>query len=217
MSDSLRDCLVAKLTPVRRIDPPWKHASIWLGFVAAAAIVLAAFADLSLVVHHLMLVPDMWMAELGAVMTAGAAALATFQLCRPDSTPRWAALPFPPLALWIGASWGGTASVRPIVSLTEATLMEATHYISWVIFFSVPLTVTIFWLIRRGYTLFPKLTGAIAGLAVASAAAALMVLCYPFEASLTDLVVHGLVVLLVVAVNRTLGGRLFGQLRAPLD
>lgn len=215
MSDTLRDNLVAKLTPVRRVGSPWKQALVWLCIVAAAALVLAAFADLPLVVHHLMLVPDMWMAELGAVLTAALAALATFQLCRPDRSPLWAALPLPALALWIGASCVGTASLKPLVDVTHATMMEAVHYLSWVIGFSVPLTVAIFWLLRRGYTLFPTLTGATAGLAVSAAAAALMVLFHPFEASLIDLVVHGAAVLLVVLVNRALGGRLFGR-SAPL-
>ena len=216
MSDSLRDSLVAQLKPVRRVGSPWKQALIWLAIVAAAALVLAVFADLPLVVHHLMLVPDMWMAELGAVLTAGLAALATFQLCRPDRSPLWAALPLPALALWIGASCVGTARIG-IPDVTHATMMATMHYLSWILGFSVPLTVAIFWLLRRGYTLFPTLTGATAGLAVSAAAAALMVLFHPFEASLLDLVVHGGAVLLVVLVNRALGDRLFGRRRARLS
>lgn len=216
MSDSLRESLVAKLTPVRRVGSPWTQALIWLALVAAAALVLAAFADLPLVVHHLMLVPDMWMAELGAVLTAGLAALATFQLCRPDRSPLWAALPLPALALWIGASCVGTARIGAILDVTHDAMMEAMHYLSWIIGFSVPLTVAIFWLLRRGYTLFPTLTGVTAGLAVSAAAAALMVLFHPFEASLVDLLVHGAAVLLVVMVNRALGGRLFGQRAASV-
>lgn len=213
MSDSFRDALVAKLTPVRRVGSPWKLALAWLAIVAVAAIVLAAFADLPLVVHHLMLVPDMWMAELGAVLTAALAALATFQLCRPDRSPLWTTLPLPALALWIGASCVGTARIGPIQAVTHEAMMEAMHYLIWTVGFSVPLTVAIFWLLRRGYTLFPMLTGATAGLAVASAAAALMVLFYPYEASLIDLVVHGGAVVLVILVNRALGGRLFGRPR----
>ncbi len=213
MSDSLRDSLVARLTPVRRVGSPWKQALIWLAFVAAAAIVLAAFADLPLVVHHLMLVPDMWMAELGAVLTAALAALATFQLCRPDRSPLWAALPLPALALWIGASCVGTARIGPIPAITQAVMMDSMHYLGWILGFSAPLTVAIFWLLRRGYSLFPTLAGATAGLAVSAAAAALMVLFHPFEASLIDLLVHAAAVLLVVLINRALGGRLFGPRR----
>ena len=52
-----------------------------------------------------------------------------------------------------------------------------------------------------------------AGLAVSAAAAALMVLFHPYEASLIDLLIHGSAVLLVVLVTRALGGRLFARPR----
>ena len=68
-----------------------------------------------------------------------------------------------------------------------------------------------FWLLRRGYTFFPKLTGAMAGLAVSSAAAAWMALVHPDEVSLFNLLVHAGAVLLVVAANRALGRRWLGQ------
>ncbi len=213
MSDSFRDGLVAELVPVRRVGSPWTQALAWLGLVAITAIVLAAFADLPFVVHHLMIVPDMWMAELGAVMTAVLAACATFQLCRPDRSPYWAALPLPALALWIGASCVGSTRIAPVFAFTHALMMDAMAYVVWIIGFSVPLSVAIFWLLRRGYTLFPTLTGAMAGLAVSAAAAALMVLFHPYEASLIDLLIHGSAVLLVVLVTRALGGRLFARPR----
>lgn len=211
MSERFRDSLVADLTPVRRAGSPLRQAFAWLGIVAVTAIVLAAFADLPLVVHRLMIVPDMWMAELGAVMTASLAACATFQLCRPDRSPYWAALPLPALALWIGASCVGSAGIAPFPAITHALMMDAMAYVVWIVGFSVPLSVAIFWLLRRGYTMFPTLTGGTAGLAVSAAAAALMVLFHPYEASLIDLVVHGAAVASVVLVNRTLGGRLFGR------
>lgn len=211
MSDEFRDSLVARLTPVRRVGSPWAQAFAWLGIVAATALLLAAFADLPLVVHHLMIVPDMWMAELGAVLTAALAACATFQLCRPDRSPYWAALPLPALALWIGASCVGSTRLSPFPAITHALMMDAMAYVSWIIGFSVPLSLAIFWLLRRGYTLYPTLTGASAGLAVSAAAAALMVLFHPYEASLVDLVVHGAAVAVVVLASWAIGGRLFGR------
>ena len=50
-----------------------------------------------------------------------------------------------------------------------------------------------------------------AGLAAAAAAATLLALVHPFDASAVDLAVHVGAVLAVVAVNRALGGRLLGD------
>ena len=215
MSDAFRQALVADLAPVRRIGSPWVRAIAWIGLVAATAAVLAAFADLPVIVHRLMIVPDMWMAELGAALTAALAAFATFQLAMPDRSPTWAALPLPGLALWIGASGMGCARTWLIPGTQDASMAESMHCLRWIVSFSVPLSIAIFWLLRRGYTLYPTLTGAAAGLSAASASAALLVFFHPFDASLSDLLVHGGAVALIVLVNRVLGGRLFGRRALP--
>lgn len=211
MSEAFREGLVARLEPVRKLGSPWRQALAWLAMVAAATAVLAAFADLPVVLHRLMIVPDMWLAELGAVSTAVLAASAAFQLSRPDRSPAWAALPLPGLALWVGASSVGSARLWPPPAVTHAVMMDAAVYVVWVLGFSVPLSAATLWLLRRGYTLYPTLTGAVAGLAVAATAAATMVLFHPAEASLIDLGVHGGAVLAVVLANRLLGDRLFGR------
>ena len=211
MSDALRDSLVADLKPVRRIGPAWSQALAWIAIVAATAIVLAAFADIPAVVHRLMIVPDMWVAELGATMTAALAAFATFQLGRPDRSPLWAALPLPGLALWIGASSMGCARSWLIPGTQDASMMDSMHCLSWILGFSLPLSLALFWLLRRGYTMYPLLTGATAGLAAAAASASLLVFFHPYDASLSDLLVHGAAVLFVVLINRLLGERLFGR------
>ena len=151
------------------------------------------------------------MAELGAALTAALAAFATFQLAMPDRSPNWAALPLPGLALWIGASGMGCARTWLIPGTEDASMAESMHCLRWIISFSVPLSIAIFWLLRRGYTLYPTLTGALAGLAAASASAALLVFFHPFDASLSDLLVHGGAVALIVLINRALGGRLYGR------
>ena len=211
MSDALRDSLVADLAPVRRVGSPWGRALAWIGLVAGTAAGLAAFADLPAIAHRLMIAPDMWMAELGAVLTAVLAAVAAFQLGLPDRSPLWGALPLPGLALWIGASGMGCARSWLIPGTEDASVAESMHCLRFIVGLSIPLSLAILWLLRRGYSLYPTLTGATAGLAVAAAAAALLVFFHPFDASLSDLVVHGGAVILVVLVNRALGGRLFGR------
>jgi heme/copper-type cytochrome/quinol oxidase subunit 4 len=62
--------------------------------------------------------------------------------------------------------------------------------------------------LRRGFSLRPKLTAVIGGLACASAAATLLNFVHPYDAAATDLAVHGLAVTIVILANILFGGRL---------
>ena len=63
-------------------------------------------------------------------------------------------------------------------------------------------------MLRNAYPLRPGLAAATAGLASAAAAATLLNLFHPYDASATDLVVHVVAVGLVIAANQAYGGRL---------
>lgn len=202
--------LVADLRPVRPLASPLIRAAAWLVVVVALAAALAAFADLPAMRHRLMAVPDMWLAMLGSALTAALAAVAAFELDLPDRSPRWALLPLPGLALWIGASGMGCLRTWLIPGVHDASSIEAMHCLAFILGLSVPLSLLIVVMLRRGFTLAPSLTGSCAGLAVASASATLLDFFHPFDAAATDLAVHALAVGLVVGVNRWVGGRRLG-------
>ena len=202
--------LVADLRPVRPLASPLVRAAGWLVVVIAIALAIAAFADLAAMRHRLMSVPDMWLAVLGSTLTAGLAAFAAFQLDLPDRSPRWALLPLPGLALWIGASGMGCARAWLIPGTHDASMMETMHCLVFIIGLSVPLSLLMVLMLRRGYSLVPSLTGSCAGLAVAAAAATLLNFFHPYDAALTDLAVHAAAVALVVGVNRWIGARQLG-------
>ena len=208
--DDLVAGLVADLRPVRRLATPSMRALGWLAMVLALAVALASFANLPAIEHRLMAVPDMWLAVLGSTLTAVLATFAAFQLALPDRSPAWAALPLPGLALWIGASGMGCARTWLIPGTTDISMRETAHCLMFIIGLSVPLTVAIFVMLRRGFSLHPTLTGGTAGLAVAAAAATLLNFFHPYDAALDDLLVHASAVLIVVGANRALGGMLFG-------
>ena len=79
----------------------------------------------------------------------------------------------------------------------------------FIVFLSVPLSALLLTMLRRAYPLYPGLTAAIGGLAVAAAAATLLNFFHPYDAAATDLVVHAVAVALVIGANRALGGRIF--------
>ena len=109
-----------------------------------------------------------------------------------------------------------------IPGVHDASLGESIHCLVFIVGFSVPLSGLIFVMLRRGYTLYPTVTGGLAGMAAAAAAATLLTFFHPFDAALTDLIVHAGAVALVVLVNWLLGGALLRasplpRARAPND
>ena len=205
--DKLIDELVTDLYPVKRLLPPSWRATLWLGAVALMAAGLASMADLPAVEHRIMTVPDMWLAVLGSTLTAILAAVAAFQFGCPNRSPLWALLPLPALALWVGASGLGCARSWLLPGTHDASMNESKDCLVFIVGMSVPLTMTMFAMLRRGYTLYPSHAGAVGGLAVAAASATLLNFFHPYDATISDLAVHAGTVSLIVAANSLLGGK----------
>ena len=210
----LIDDMVADLKPRRRLSSPWLRAAAWLAVVLAVAVVLASLVDMTPVRHRLMAVPDLWLAVLGSTATALLASAAVFQLGLPDRSAAWAFLPIPGLALWIGASGVGCARTWIVPGTHDASWLETGRCISFIIGLSVPLSLVTIAMLRRGFAFYPALTGSVAGLAVAAAAATLLNFFHPYDAALDDLLVHAAAVALVIGANRIFGDALLG--RRPL-
>jgi hypothetical protein len=201
--------LASDLRPVRRLAPPLLRALGWLAVVGALAVALACFADLGAMVRRLTAAPDMWLAVAGSTLTAILAAIAAFQTSLPDRKPAWALLPVPGLLLWVGASGLGCLRSWLLPGTHPADLVEARGCLVFILGVSVPLSILLVVMLRRGYPLRPNLTAATGGLAAAAAAATLLNFFHPFDAAATDLVVHAGAVVLVVLANRALSGRVF--------
>ena len=152
--------------------------------------------------------PDMWLSAIGSALTMVLAAIAAFQLSLPDRSPRWAWLPLPAVLLWLGASGAGCLRVWLVPGTHAAVLDDSKDCIAFILALSVPLSVLLLAMLRRGHTLQPGLTAVLAGFAAAAAAATLLVFFHPYDASATDLVVHVVAVGLVIVANRAFGGRL---------
>lgn len=206
--DRLIAGLTADLKPVRRLPAPSLRALLWLAVVVAIALPLAYFSDLHGIAVRLMAAPDMWLAVTGSTLTAVLAVIAAFKLSLPDASRGWALLPLPAALLWLGASGFGCLRAWIVPETHVAVLTEARDCLIFILAFSVPLSVLLFAMLRRACPLQPGLTAVVAGLASAAAAATLLNFFHPYDAALTDLVVHVVAVGLVVAANRFFGGRL---------
>jgi hypothetical protein len=215
--DALIGRLAADLTPVRRLSPPHRQAFLWLAVVAAVAIVLAVWADLSAMVTRLAAASDLWLAVVGEVATMVLAAFAAFALGRPDASRAWALAPLPALVLWVTATGAGCLRDWVVPATTDIPpMVEARECLTFILAVSIPLTALMIFMLRRSVSLQPGLTAAMAGLAAAAAAATLLNFFHPFDATATDLAVHTGAVLLVVATSRGLGAKLVGNIWAAM-
>ena len=205
MHDRLIRDLASNLHPVRPLRPPILRALIWLAAVVALAVALSFIADIPAVAHRLTAVADLGLAFAGSIATAILAAIAAFQLSLPDRSRAWAWLPLPAALLWIGASGMGCLRTWFVPDTHPALLDESRDCLLFILAISVPLSALLFAMLRRAYSLQPGLTAALAGLASASAAAALLNLFHPFDATASDLAVHALAVAVVVMATRTFG------------
>jgi hypothetical protein len=205
--DDLIRGLAANLVPVRRLLSPITRASLWLAVVVALALVLVAVSDVTTVMRRMTAAPDMAIAAFGSAATTVLAALAAFQLSVPGHSRAWALLPLPAALVWVAASGAGCLRSWLIPDAHVATMNEAKDCLVFILGLSVPLSVLLVLMLRRAFPLDPALTAAVGGLASAAAAASLLLLFHPFDASATDLAVHALAVGLVIGANRVFGRR----------
>jgi hypothetical protein len=207
-NEQLVQALSADLTPVDRLAPPSLRVLLWLAMVGAVALALTMVSDVGAMIQCLVAAPDLWLAAMGSALTTVLAAAAAFQLGLPDRKAAWALLPLPAVLLWIGAS--GMGCLRPW-SIADAYPMPpdgTEHCLIFILGLSLPLSLLLIVMLRRGFSLRPNLTAIIGGLACASAAATLLNFIHPYDAAATDLTVHAVAVAIVIVANTIYGGRL---------
>jgi hypothetical protein len=207
-NDRLVQALGANLTMVRRLPSPGLRVLMWLAILGSMALALAMVSDVKAMSSRLMAAPDMWLAALASALTAVLAATAAFELSLPDRKATWALLPLPTLLLWISASGIGCLRTWSVAETSAMPPDQAGHCLIFILGFSLPLSLLLITMLRRGFSLQANLTAVIGGLACASAATTLLNFVHPFDAAATDLAVHGLGVTVVIFANTIFGGRL---------
>ena len=205
-TDRLIAALGADMAPVARLTPPTLRALGWLAMVGVIGVGLATFADVNGMIRRLAAAPDLWLAAGGSLLTAILAAIAAFQLSLPDRKPAWALLPLPAAALWLGASGLGCLRSWVAPETQPIPTMEPVSCLMLILGLSVPLSVLLIVMLRRGYSLRPNLTAVVAGVACAAAAATLLNFVHSYDAAATDLAAHAVAVAIVIVVNRIFGG-----------
>jgi hypothetical protein len=205
--EALIDRLAIELSPVRRLASPWRRAALWFGASLWMAGLFGLFTDWPGFFARLMHTPDMGLAFAGALATSILAAMAAFMTSVPGRTAWWALLPLPPLAVWLGASSAGCLRLSPAPFTEAEPHMHSMLCIYFILLVAVPLATLLMLQLRRACPLRPGLTAALGGLASAGAAATLLALVHPFDATFEDLGAHFIAVIVVVVGAEIIGSR----------
>ncbi len=207
--------LAGELRPVRRLRSPWRRVGGWLLATVWMAALLSLFADWDGLRVRLMAAPDMWLSLTGAVLTAVLAGVAALQIAVPGRPAAWALLPLPAVALGVGARAAGCFRLGPIGGVVPEGAMHPMVCLEFLLLVSLPLAMLLTWLLMRAFPVRPGLTAALGGLASAGAAAGLLALIHPFDATWEDLAMHGVAVALVIVATRVFGGRALSTSTLP--
>ena len=203
MSDSVErliERLAEGAVPVRRLKPPMVRAVVWLTVVVAvAAVAILAFSNLDIFMRRAQ-DPKMLLELIATALTGILAVIAAFYLSLPDRSPAWALLPLPPFALWLASS--GYNCYRHWITFGPDgwALGESADCFRFILLISIPLGVSLIWVLRRAFPLTPVRVALMGGLGVAALSASVLQFFHPFDVTFMDLGVHLVAVGLVASL-----------------
>ena len=204
--DALIRTLSSELTPVRRLWPAWART---LAFVAIGGVIGAGLILVSgpgYLRDKLSGGPMGILEVVSATLTATLAAGAAFQLATPGRSRWFALLPVPTFLVWLAASgWSCWSTAASGAEAGPPDLPQSCF--KFIVAMSLPLSLALFLMLRRAYSVSPTLTATMAGLASASGAAVLLDIIHPFGITAMDLLAHGAAIALVIGLNRLISGR----------
>ena len=204
----LIESLVANLRPVRRLRPPLLRALCWLAAAAVTFAALAAIRGLRPDLPQRLVEPRFFLAMAGALLTGILAAVAAFMLSLPDRSRLWALLPSPALLIWLSAI--GAQCLTNWVSAAPGSIRlgETAQCFATLLFVSLPLSLVMFFMLRRAPLLRPGETTFCGSLAVAAMTASALSLFHELDATVMIIIWNLGAAALVLASASLLGLRI---------
>ncbi|MGO4567573.1 NrsF family protein [Rhizobium sp. 2YAF20] len=204
--------LVNAAPPVRVIRPPVFRAGCWL-VVAIAVVTLLAVehgvrSDIAIQLRN----PSFIVGTMASLLTGATAALSCLLASLPDRSRSWLLLPLPSLAVWVATIGYGCLTNSVNYDAGSLRLGQAFQCFATVLLISVPLSGSIFVMLRHVARLRPRLVTLTAGLAVAGMTATAMSLLYRLDATIMNLMWNLGTAVLIVIVEAIVGRRVFTRI-----
>ena len=203
MGSDRQEALISRLAvearPERRPWSPAARAMLWMDAVLLVAAGLA-IAGMPPALGYGASVWT-WSALGGATLTALLAAFAAFEMTVPGRSRAWAFLPAPAFVLWIVASGVGCLALPGGADAWGDTLAEAGQCLRFLLMISLPLLALMLVMLWRSAPLVTPGVLAMGAIASAGAAAGLLGLVHPHDASLLDLGAHAVALAIVLGIG----------------
>ena len=182
-TSDLIEALVADARPVRRLRPLAHRAALWLCLPALIFGLLTLPHSLRPELAQRLQKPEFVISLVASLLTGVTSAAAAFMLNVPGRSGYWMLLPLPSLGVWL-ATIGQSCLMNWIDIGPEGTQAGATaRYVGTAILTSLPLSIAMIAMLRRGAAFRPHALTLTGSLAVAAMSAAAVLLFQRMNAS----------------------------------
>jgi hypothetical protein len=200
--EELIERLAADLKPVRPLRPPWARTALWLG-IALPYVAAVVWGKLTMIDPvHAANDTRFMLQQAATLATAVTAAIAAFRSAVPGFDMRILLLPIAPLALWLASVGHGCIQDWLRLGADGLAVRPDWDCLPMAIIIGIVPAAALIVMLRKAAPLYPRLTLALAALAVASIANFGLQVAHARDASIMVLVWH----LGAAGVLATLGG-----------
>lgn len=214
-TEQLIERLAADLRPVRQLWAPWARAVVWLA-VALPYVAAVVWGKLAMVDPAQVGADARFVVEQAATLaTALAAAAAAFRSAVPGFDGRVLLAPLVPLVLWLASVGHGCVQDWLEFGADGLAIRPDWDCLPMAAVIGILPAAAIVAMLRRGAPLQPRLTLALAALAVASVANFGLQFAHARDASVMVLVWHLGAAAVLAALGGSLGARVLGWRRPP--
>jgi hypothetical protein len=206
-TSELIEVLVSDARPVRRLLPPLLRAALWLMAPVSVFALLALGQGVRADLAQQLREPAFMLGTGASLATGMLAAVASFMLNLPDRSRHWGWLPVPTLVLWVAAVGQGCLTHWVDIGPEGMQLGESARCLTTVLVTGLPLSLTLFAMLRHGSLLRVNSVTLAASLAVAAMSATAISFFHSIDASVMILITNLGTAALIVVIGRLFGCR----------
>ncbi|MDA9431477.1 NrsF family protein [Bradyrhizobium sp. CCBAU 51627] len=193
--------------PVRVLRPPLFRAGGWLLIALAIVILLAVEHGLRSDIADQLRNPAFVVGIMASFLTGALSALSCLMAGLPDRSRFWLLLPLPSLAVWMATLGYGCLTDWVSYEAGSLRIGATLQCFATVLLVSLPLSASIFVMLRHAARLRPSLVMLVAGLAVAGMTSTAMSLLYRLDATVLNLIWNLGAAVLIVIIEAIVGRR----------